>query len=60
MKLIPISYPTDSMQVLPYALDLEKAVLGAIMIEKDAFDKVSEILTEDDFYSIYPHSRLLQ
>ncbi|MDO4950165.1 MAG: replicative DNA helicase [Bacteroidales bacterium] len=34
----------------PQAPDLEKAVLGALMIEKDAYSVVSEILRPESFY----------
>ena len=34
----------------PQALELEEAVIGALMIEQDAFLKVSDILKEDSFY----------
>lgn len=34
----------------PQAVDLEEAILGAIMIEKDALTKVIEFLTPDMFY----------
>lgn len=34
----------------PQALELEEAVLGALMIEQDAFPKVSEILKAESFY----------
>ena len=34
----------------PQALDLEEAVLGALMIEKDAYSVVSEILRPESFY----------
>lgn len=34
----------------PQALDLEKMVLGALMVDKDAFSIVSEILKPDTFY----------
>jgi replicative DNA helicase len=37
-------------KVPPQAKDLEDAILGAIMLEKDAFDRVSEILTPVCFY----------
>lgn len=36
----------------PKAIDFEKAVLGALMIEKDAYSLVSEILTPRSFYEI--------
>lgn len=34
----------------PQALNLEQAVLGALMIEKDAYSMVSEILRPESFY----------
>jgi len=34
----------------PQNLDAEKSVLGGLMLEQDAFDEVSELLIEDDFY----------
>lgn len=37
-------------KVPPQALELEEAVLGAMLLEKDAFVTVSEILNSDCFY----------
>lgn len=34
----------------PQAIDLEKAVLGALMLEKDALESVADILKQDIFY----------
>ena len=34
----------------PQALDLERAVIGALMVDKDAFPIVSEIIREESFY----------
>lgn len=39
------------MKIQPQALDFETAVLGAIMLEKDAFQNVTEIITSESFYS---------
>ncbi len=36
----------------PQALELEESVLGALMIEKDAYSLVSEILKPDCFYKV--------
>lgn len=38
-------------KMAPNVIELEEAVLGAIMLEKDAFDEVSEILKPKCFYS---------
>ena len=34
----------------PQAVELEQAVLGALMIERDAYYQVSEILRPESFY----------
>lgn len=46
-------------KVQPQATELEEAVLGAIMLEKGAFDTVVEILTEDSFY-LDSHRRIFR
>lgn len=38
-------------KVPPQSVDLEKAILGAIMLERDAFDTASEVLHADCFYT---------
>jgi len=44
--------PIDSSygHLQPQATDIERAVLGALMIDKDAFSIVSEILQAETFY----------
>ena len=44
--------PVDSTygHLQPQALELERVVLGALMIDKDAFTVVSEMLRPDTFY----------
>ncbi|MFA6029721.1 MAG: replicative DNA helicase [Elusimicrobiota bacterium] len=42
--------PTDTLQLPPQALDAEMAVLGSMLIEKDAVEKGMEILRPGDFY----------
>lgn len=37
-------------RVPPQNLDAEKSILGGLMLEQEAWDEVSEILLEDDFY----------
>ena len=36
--------------VMPQALEMEKAVLGALMIDKDAYLEVSDLLRPESFY----------
>src|SRR3954469_25335116 len=46
-------------KVPPQARDLEEAVLGAIMLEKGAFDVVAEILKSECFY-VDAHQRIFR
>ena len=46
-------------KVPPQAKDLEEAVLGAIMLEKNAFDTVIEILKPECFY-VEAHQRIFR
>ena len=46
-------------KVPPQARDLEEAVLGAIMLEKAAFDAVIEILKPECFY-VEAHQRVFR
>jgi replicative DNA helicase len=47
----PAPVPANELGKLPpQALELEEAVLGAIMIEKDAFSHVAELLKPEHFY----------
>ena len=34
----------------PQSIDAEKSILGGLMIEQDAWDDVSELLSDEDFY----------
>ena len=40
----------DIGKVQPQARELEEAILGALMLEKDAYSLVSDILKPDSFY----------
>ena len=40
----------DTGKIQPQALDIEKVVLGALMLERDAFSTISEILRPECFY----------
>jgi len=42
--------PTDTLQLPPQALDAEMAVLGSMLIENFAVERVLEVMAEDMFY----------
>lgn len=45
-------------KIPPQARELEEAVLGAIMLEKDAFDAVIEVLKKPDCFYVDAHQRI--
>lgn len=47
-------------KVPPQARDLEEAVLGAIMLERDAFTKASDILFSADAFYVEAHKHVYQ
>ncbi|GAB6121110.1 replicative DNA helicase [Dysgonomonas termitidis] len=48
-KTKPVNDLCDSF-ISPQAVELEEAVLGAILIEKEAYQSIEDILKPDDFY----------
>ena len=42
--------PSEYAKLPPQAVELEEAILGALMIEKDAFSVVCDVLKENCFY----------
>ena len=46
----PRKVNNNSIHMQPQAVDIEKMVLGALMVDKDAFSVVSEILHPETFY----------
>ncbi len=50
-KLVPRDISESLGKLPPQALDLEEAVLGALMLEKNALNAVVEFLKPDHFYS---------
>lgn len=49
-KQNPPIIPNDLGRIQPQARELEEAVLGALMLEKDAYSLVSDILKPESFY----------
>lgn len=40
----------DRLKVPPHSLEAERAVLGSLLIDKDAIIKIADLLAQDDFY----------
>jgi replicative DNA helicase len=50
----------DSLKLPPHSIEAEQSVIGGLLLENEALDKVADILSADDFYqhdhkSIYQH-----
>jgi replicative DNA helicase len=51
LSLIPSSGPADGQAKLaPHNLELERAVLGVILVHNEAFDRVADVLQPEHFY----------
>src|SRR5688572_33404491 len=40
----------DQLRVPPHSIEAEQAVLGGLMLAPDAYDRVNDQLTDNDFY----------
>ena len=45
-----ITADSDSLKVPPHSLQAEQAVLGGLMLDNTAWDKVADRVTDEDFY----------
>jgi len=46
----PIDREVAALRVPPHSIEAEQAVLGGLMLDNQAFERVADILREDDFY----------
>jgi replicative DNA helicase len=49
-KVIETIVIPETGKIQPQALEIEKVVLGALMLERDAYSSVSELLRKECFY----------
>jgi replicative DNA helicase len=48
---VPDDYPVDKLKLPPHSLEAEQSVLGGLMLDNDAADKIGDVVGPDDFYS---------
>jgi len=46
----PIDSELESLKLPPYSLEAEQAVLGGLMLDNGAWDRIADMVTEEDFY----------
>ena len=54
MKAVPdrqIDSKVEKLKVPPHSMEAEQSVLGSMLIAPDSWDKVAEIVIEEDFYN---------
>ncbi|HEX7647672.1 MAG TPA: replicative DNA helicase [Noviherbaspirillum sp.] len=49
----------DSLRVPPHSIEAEQSVLGGLLLDNSAWDRIADFLTEDDFYR-YDHRLIFQ
>jgi replicative DNA helicase len=57
---MPDDLPADSLKLPPHSLEAEQSVLGGLLLDNDAADRIGDVLSGEDFYSeahrlIYRH-----
>jgi len=45
------NYDLESLKVPPHSIEAEQSVLGGLLLDNEAFEKILGLLGEDDFYS---------
>ena len=46
----PIDLAAESLKVAPHSIEAEQSVLGGLMLDNETWDKISDLVIEDDFY----------
>ena len=54
---LPIDEATVSLKTPPHSIEAEQSVLGGLLLDNEAWDKVGDKVTSDDFY--HPRHRII-
>ncbi len=49
-KLTELSNKVSDLKVPPHSIEAEQSVLGGLLLDNEAWDKIADIITEHDFY----------
>ena len=50
-KSKPRDLQLDGLKLPPHSIEAEQSVLGGLMLDAEAWDRVAEAVVKDDFYS---------
>ena len=45
-----VDLAAEALKVAPHSIEAEQSVLGGLMLDNEAWDKISDIIVEEDFY----------
>lgn len=45
-----VDVATENLKIAPQSVEAEQSVIGGLMLDKNAWDKIGDIVSEDDFY----------
>jgi replicative DNA helicase len=48
---VPDDLPLDQLKLPPHSVEAEQSVLGGLMLDNDAADRIGDVVSADDFYS---------
>ena len=48
--LTPVDPQIDALRLPPHSLEAEQSVLGGLLLDNSAWDRVADMLTASDFY----------
>lgn len=59
LATLPIAQPEETLRLAPHNIEAEQALLGAIMVHNEAYDRVSDFLKPEHFYEEI-HARIYE
>jgi len=45
-----VDVATENLKIAPQSIEAEQSVIGGLMLDKNAWDKIGDLVSEDDFY----------
>ena len=46
----PVDHDATEIRLPPHSVEAERSVLGALILNPEAWDKIADVVVEDDFY----------
>jgi replicative DNA helicase len=59
LSAVPVDAEVESLRLPPHSIEAEQSVLGALLIDNTAFDRIADLVGEADFYKD-DHRRIYQ